>query len=69
MIPKPTIETVPLAQLVLDPENARLHPDANLEAIRGSLGLFGQVEPLVVQAGTHRVIGGNGRLAAMRDLG
>jgi ParB-like chromosome segregation protein Spo0J len=27
---------------------------------------FGQAEPLVVHAGTGRVIGGNGRLAAMK---
>ena len=65
----PTIETVPLSLLVLDPDNARLHPKGNLEAIQGSLVLFGQVEPLVVRAQTHRVIGGNGRVAAMRALG
>lgn len=66
---KPTFKTADLDTLVLDPENARLHPDSNLEAIKGSLELFGQVEPLVVQQGTHRVIGGNGRLTAMRQLG
>lgn len=64
-----TLSQLPLDQLVLDPENARLHPSKNLDAICGSLELFGQREPLVVQRGTHRVIGGNGRLAAMRHLG
>ena len=33
-----------------------------------SLRRFGQAEPLVVQAKTGRVIGGNGRLVAMRKL-
>jgi DNA modification methylase len=40
-----------------------------MEAIRGSLLRFGQAEPLVVQLRTGRVIGGNGRLQCMIDLG
>src|SRR5262249_34365755 len=41
----------------------------NMEAIRESLVRFGQAEPLVVQRGSRRVIGGNGRLEAMLHLG
>ena len=63
------IQRVPLASLHLDPANARLHGPVNLEAIKGSLARFGQAEPLVVQAGTRRVIAGNGRLVAMQQLG
>ena len=70
------METPPLVvqrkrtdSLVLDPANARLHPEENLDAILASLKRFGQAEPLVVQAGTQRVIAGNGRLVAMRSLG
>jgi len=63
------VELVPLDSLIEDPKNARLHPDTNLAAIEGSLRRFGQVEPLVVQAGTSVVIGGNGRLRVMRKLG
>ena len=58
-----------LAELHEDPANARLHPERNLSAVRASLMQFGQVEPLVVQKGTGKVIGGNGRLAVMRALG
>jgi hypothetical protein len=58
-----------LADLTLDPENARLHNEVNLEAIKESLKKFGQVEPLIVRAGTSVVVGGNGRLQAMRELG
>ncbi|MCC7012979.1 MAG: DNA modification methylase [Planctomycetes bacterium] len=64
-----TVTRVALASLVTDPANARLHPETNLEALRASLARFGQAEPLVVQASSLRVIGGNGRLAAMRELG
>jgi DNA modification methylase len=63
------IERVPIESVHEDPRNARQHPAKNLEAIRGSLERFEQVEPLVVQASTGRVIGGNGRLQVMRELG
>ena len=63
------ITRVPLDSLHLDSSNARSHPDENLDAIFASLSRFGQAEPLVVQQETRRVIGGNGRLVAMRKLG
>ncbi len=55
--------------LVPDPENARLHNERNMQAITTSIDRFGQVEPLVVQEGSNIVIGGNGRLEAMKSLG
>jgi DNA modification methylase len=64
-----SIKRVALSTLVSDPANARLHGEENLDAIIASLRRFGQAEPLVVQAGTNRVIAGNGRLAAMTKLG
>lgn len=64
-----TIRRVPIADLVPDPANARTHGDENLDAIEASLRRFGQVEPLLVQAGTGRIIAGHGRLAAMKRLG
>jgi ParB-like chromosome segregation protein Spo0J len=68
-VPTLQVRRVTTASLVLDPANARLHPEENLEAIIASLQRFGQAEPLVVQRGTGRVIAGNGRLVAMRKLG
>jgi len=64
-----TVRRVPLGELVPDAANVRTHDEKNLSAITGSLKQFGQVEPLVVQKGTNRVIGGNGRLQAMQALG
>jgi DNA modification methylase len=64
-----TIRRVALDALHFDPANARTHGPENLSAIEASLARFGQAEPLVVHASTGRVIGGNGRLAAMRKLG
>jgi len=63
------ITRVPLATLVPDPANARLHPERNLQSIIDSLRRFGQAEPLVVQDRTNRIIAGNGRYAAMKVLG
>ena len=63
------IKRVPLDSLHTDPANARVHNDVNMAAIVGSLRRFGQAEPLVVQAGTRRIIGGNGRWVAMKQLG
>lgn len=60
---------VSLSELHEDPANARLHPENNLADIRASLKEFGQVEPLVVQKSSGKVIGGNGRLKVMRELG
>lgn len=62
------VTTVKLTDLVDDPDNARTHDAKNLGAIRESLVQFGQVEPLVVQRSSKRVIGGNGRLEVMRQL-
>jgi DNA modification methylase len=64
-----SIRRVPLAALHQDPANARAHGERNLEAIRASLARFGQAEPLVVQKSTGRIVGGNGRLVAMKALG
>lgn len=64
-----TIRRVALSDLHLDPANVRSHDERNLDAIAASLRQFGQAEPLVIQRDTGRVIGGNGRLTAMKTLG
>lgn len=61
------IETVLIADLVLDPANARKHDDKNLKAIAGSLQQFGQRKPIVVWGKT--VVAGNGTLVAAKGLG
>lgn len=69
-MPSPLVlRRVPIADLVPDPANPRIHGEENLEAIAASLRRFGQAEPLVVQADTMRVVAGHGRLEAMRRLG
>jgi DNA modification methylase len=51
-----------------DPANARLHPERNLDSIRGSLVKFKQQKPIVVDA-RGIIIAGNGMYMAARQLG
>lgn len=60
---------VTLDSLTPDPDNAAEHPDDNLEAIDASLEEFGQIDPLIVQASTRKIIAGNARHARMLAKG
>jgi hypothetical protein len=62
-------ELVDIETLTPDPHNARKHGDKNLASIRGSIKQFGVVEPLIVQRKNNVVIGGNGRLEVLKQLG
>lgn len=63
-----TLETLNIADLVFDPNNARKHSSKNLDAIKGSLTKFGQQKPIVVDK-KNVIIAGNGTVAAAKDLG
>lgn len=63
------VRRVPVSSLTIDPSNARKHNPKNLDAVAASMGRWGQVEPLVVQKSTGKVIGGNGRLEVLRAQG
>lgn len=62
------IETVKINALTPDPNNARKHDAKNLDAIAGSLKLFGQRKPIVVTP-DNVVVAGNGTLEAAKQLG
>lgn len=59
---EPVYRVAKVDELHEDPANARRHPERNKATVRASLQEFGQVEALVVEAGTGRVLGGNCRL-------
>jgi hypothetical protein len=69
MMPRVEYARMPFGKLHLDPANARKHGQRNLDVIRASLRTFTQVEPLVVQKSTGRIIGGNGRFVVLREEG
>ncbi len=60
---------VPCSELILDPANARRHPEPNLEALKGSLRVYGQRKPVVVNRRTGTIEAGNGTLQAALALG
>jgi hypothetical protein len=62
-------EVVDISTIVQDPMNARLHPDRNLDAIKDSLCIYGQMEPLVVRQQNRVIAAGNGRQRSMIELG
>jgi hypothetical protein len=62
------IETKSLAELKLDPKNARKHDTLNLAAIQASLEKFGQQKPIVVNKAGH-ILAGNGTFQAAKNLG
>lgn len=59
----------PLAELNLDPRNARTHDARNLDAIKASLSEFGQRRLAVVQRKGMVVRAGNGMVLAAKALG
>jgi ParB-like chromosome segregation protein Spo0J len=63
---KVEIKSVPISNLVFDPNNARKHSSKNLKAIANSLEKFGQRKPVVVHNGV--IIAGNGTVEAARML-
>lgn len=68
-IPGAVYRKASLSELLANPKNCRKHDEGDLLVVSASLEKYGQVEPLVVQAGTNMVIGGNGRLLSMQALG
>lgn len=60
---------VPCDSIAFDPDNCRLHPEDNLEAITGSLSQYGQRRPVVVNRRTGQIEAGNGLLQAALSLG
>lgn len=62
------VETLPIAELITDPDNARYHSARNIESIKQSLSKFGQTKPVVISK-EKVVIAGNGTLEAAKQLG
>jgi hypothetical protein len=62
------IETIAVADLVFDSENARKHSAHNLAVISSSLQSFGQRKPVVITS-SNVIVAGNGTVQAAKELG
>lgn len=60
--------STPIAGLLEDPANVRVHDERNIEAIKASLARFGQQRPVVFDH-DRVVVAGNGTLRAAKALG
>src|SRR5216683_2506759 len=69
IVPALAALAVNIGTLTLDPNNARLHNERNIEAIKESLRRYGQVKPVVARRSNRVVIAGNGTLQAAREMG
>jgi len=71
--PKLEIEHVALDDIVPHPQNVRLHPEANIQAIIRSLDAFGQRTPIVIGRTEHEgkpcILKGCGTWEAMKRRG
>lgn len=64
-VPVPVIETVALSKLKPWDRNPRIKHAVDL--ISDSIGRFGYLSPIIVQKGTYRILGGHGRLKALKQ--
>lgn len=60
---------VRIADLTLDPRNARAHNERSIAGVADSIAKFGQVKPIVVNTRTGIVAAGNGTVRACQSLG
>lgn len=62
------VTKVAISELKLDPMNPRIHSDRQLKLLAKSIGAFGFVSPVLIDAHRH-VIAGHGRIEAAKLLG
>ena len=60
--------TISIDKVKPDPKNTRLHPEANLNALKKSLSVYGQRKPIVANKNTGFIEAGNGLYAAAKAL-
>ena len=63
-LPAPTVELVPIEKLKEWEKNPR--KKHAVAAIGASISAFGYLSPIIVQKDTYRILGGHGRLKALR---
>lgn len=62
------IEKIKVSEIIPYADNAKLHPERQIEQIRSSILEFGFNDPIAIDE-NNVVIEGNGRLMAIKDLG
>lgn len=60
---------LPLSDLTPDPNNAKDHPDWQIEQIKNSIEKFGNLDPIGVWGENNLIVEGHGRYEALKELG
>ena len=60
---------IPISDLTPDPNNAKDHPDWQVEQIKASIQQFGNLDPIGVWGDNNMIVEGHGRYEALKDLG
>lgn len=60
---------VEIDSVIPDPQNARIHPELNLKAIKNSLDNYGQRKPIVCRLEDRVIEAGNGMWQEAKELG
>lgn len=60
---------IPLSDLTPDPNNAKDHPDWQIEQIKNSIEQFGNLDPIGIWGDDNLIVEGHGRYLALKELG
>lgn len=60
---------IPIGELSADPNNAKEHPEWQIEQIVASIEQFGNLDPIGVWGDDNLIVEGHGRLEALKRLG
>lgn len=63
------IAYVPVGQLTPYKNNAKLHPQEQIDQIKASINEFGMIDPIAVWGEDNIIVEGHGRLLACQQLG
>lgn len=60
---------IPMGELTPDPNNAKDHPQWQVEQIKASIEQFGNLDPIGVWGDDNLIVEGHGRFMALQELG
>ena len=60
---------IPIDELTPDPNNAKDHPQWQIEQIKNSIEQFGNLDPIGVWGDNNLIVEGHGRFIALQELG
>ena len=66
---KMDIVKIPIDELTPDPNNAKDHPQWQIEQIKNSIEQFGNLDPIGVWGNDNLIVEGHGRYVALQELG